>query len=360
MWHRKVSMVDHSNVEFQLLKRRVVDCFRYKAYVEGEAAAAAAHEMRPGDAFVNYYHAMNLFELKRREEALEKLRLAARLAPREIVAIASGHYLGRRLRTAEGYQNEDGWITMLEVALESNLLPSYQLESLVDARDLTGCPATALTIPRTIIQFWDTDVVPEEVRGLMEKTRAANPNYCHLLFSEEAARDYVRSSLGADCVPLFDVCPHAAAKADFFRAAYLMEHGGVYIDADEVSESSLSEHFDSSNFDLILVYTKASVSCINNWFIAAAPHSAIVERAVENIVENLRNVIKYGLSTNVWLLTGPGVWTFAAIDLALDPWSYNLGVPFKNACFLDERCYRKLFRSPPMQYKATAAGNWRL
>lgn len=344
--------------EFHQLKINAINCFKHRAFTEGEPHARAAYALDPRDPFLTYDFGMILVELGRADEGLDKLREAAVMSP-QVIAAAAGQYMARRLRTAEGYPYENGWIAMLDIAVAGGLLPMYGLDALAAYnRDTPRSASDGPAIPRTIVQFWDKVDIPDEVLRLMERTKAANPEFHHQVFSDEAAREFLRAAFGAEGATLYDACPHVAAKADFFRAVYLLLHGGIYVDADEGCEQSLSAYCTTP--DLVLSYSRGVPSCINNWFVATAPGLKLLSSVVENILGNLRNVVRNGAQTNVWVLTGPGLWTLSVMDLALDPLAARSGMPLARACFIDEPSYRSLFQSPEMDYKATAAGNWRL
>jgi mannosyltransferase OCH1-like enzyme len=249
---------------------------------------------------------------------------------------------------------------MLEPVLAARLLPVVPLATLEAEQMASEEMSEAPAIPRRIIQFWDAQTPPDEVAQLVARTKAANPDCTHQLFSDEAAREFLRGALGSDSLALYEACPHVAAKADFFRVAYLLEHGGIYIDADEVSVRPLTNFFNRRNYDLVLRFTEAETSCINNGFIATKPKSPVLERVLNSILGNLENVRKFQAQTNVWVLTGPGIWSFSIIDLALDPLASYHGSPFAQACFIDDQSYNALLHSPVMEYKNDPKGNWRM
>ena len=337
-------------------RRKVADCFRYGSHEEGVAAAEIATKLGGPDALVTYYDSMCRLGLNRRTEGLKLLATAATMSPHVVASAASGQYWAKRLRVAEGYSHEDGWIDMLDVALSTKILPVVDVLS---ASSLTSLQSGMPEIPRVIVQFWDTKQLPVEVASATAATAATNPDCRHRLFCEEEAREFVSSCLGSATLPLFDACPHSAAKSDLFRAVYLFQHGGLYVDVDEVCDHRLSSVFDLSRFNFIISFTPGVPSCINNWFVATAPKTALLERVVNYILGNLSIVRRQGPDTNIWVLTGPGIWTFAVLDLALDVLAYKDGSPFARACFLEESSYRTFFRNPEMHYKTTAA-NWRL
>jgi len=346
--------------EFERLRRRAIDCFHHNAFAEGEAAAAAARALRPDDVFAQLYHAMHLLDLNRRAEGIPALRQIAKLAAPDVVPMTSAVYLSRRRRTRQGFSFEDGWITMLEVVLAAGLAPIFSFDDL-EARAQAG-PSSAVnsSIPLSIVQFWDAVQPPEEVCELARRTQAANPDCSHQMFNAESARAFLHATLGARAAELFDACPHAAAKSDFFRVAYLFDQGGIYLDADEAAVRPLSRYIQRNAFDLVLRYTQAEVSCVDNCFIAVRPRMLLLQRVLDHILGNLESMVRHGMPTNVWVLTGPGVWTFSLVDLCLDPLASYRGNTLARTCLLEGADYQRLFDSPVMDYKLTPEGNWRM
>lgn len=300
----------------------------------------------------------SLADLGRGDESLRCFSEAMAADGHRALSFATQIYLNRRRRTSDGFQHEDGWIRMLDVVLESDLIPVVESREALWQDSLARPKIDA--IPRSIVQFWDKPNVPQEVSACVESVRDANIAYDHRLFCEEEGRDLVVQVLGSQARSLFEACPHPAAKSDFFRAAYLYEHGGVYVDADERMDGRLADHLDIAVYDLVLSYTRANPTCVNNWFVACAPGHPVVTRALQHVVSNLENIVDRAPDTNVWVMTGPGAWSFAVSDVAIDPLDGRTSAPLARSCFMSEFVYRGILSSPPMQYKDTVDGNWRL
>lgn len=94
--------------------------------------------------------------------------------------------------------------------------------------DPGGAPAAP---PPPVLQFWDSETVPSDVAALIEDCRQTTSPY-HTLLHEAGARRFLREAYGTGATEVFDLCPHAAVKADYLRLGWLATHGGVWIDAD--------------------------------------------------------------------------------------------------------------------------------
>jgi len=348
------------SVEFANLRGKVFSCLQAGAFAAGVDAAKAALELVPNEPYISFGLSLNLIELQQRSQAIDVLRHATRIGPNVILPAAMRMYLQNRRRTAFGASFEDGWIAMLEVVLAAGLVPTFTFDSLTARAEEGASWAVNSKIPLSIVQFWDAQTPPTEVVELAQRTQEANPDCSYQMFCEDSAREFLRDTLGARATELFDACPHAAAKSDFFRVAYLFDRGGIYIDADEAAVRPLSHYIQRNGFDLVLRYTKADVSCIDNCFIAVRPRMLLLQRVLDAILGNLTNMARNGMPTNVWVLTGPGVWTFSLVDLCLDPLANYRGSPLARTCLLEGADYQRLFDSPVMEYKSTEKGNWRL
>lgn len=108
----------------------------------------------------------------------------------------------------------------------------------------SGAPQTvdneALSVPHTIVQFWDNPAqLPEDVRECISSwSRWETYGFAHCVFDTASAGEFVSRSLGHDHACALARCYHPAMQADYFRLCYLFVEGGLYVDADDVCIAS--------------------------------------------------------------------------------------------------------------------------
>ncbi len=157
------------------------------------------------------------------------------------------------------------------------------------------------SIPQTLMQFWDKATLPDDIAPLVASWQAQNPQLQQRLFNDVTAREYLAQHFPAHYATAFDTCAIPAMRSDFFRYAYIYNEGGLYADASFGCESPLNSWFDFSQ-DLIFLLRKQA-NIITNSFIAAKKGNPFLKAMVEQTVLNIQNQS----STNLWLVTGPGV-----------------------------------------------------
>ena len=351
-------MIEAAELDLEALRRDGMAALLGSDLDRARQLCARALASAPADAGSLLHLSRVLPATGRPAEALDLLKRAASQDPGYAVAKAVGIYLSRRLRVREGAFFEDGWISFLDVALLSGILPQHTLSELAA---LAASPAGNRPIPRRMLQFWDKPQPPGEVAMLMERCKAANPDYEHVLFSDADADDFIATHHGVREVDTYRGCFHVSAKADFFRLAYLYRMGGFYIDADEVCDRPLDPVFQTGTFTEVYSFSRGVPSCVNNWFIGTVAGTEIIGRALDHCMRNIDSVLRHGRRSGVWVLTGPGALTFSILDIFCDPLKHSASAnPFRDCVLIEEGEYRKLFSAPPMEYKATKEGNWRL
>jgi mannosyltransferase OCH1-like enzyme len=159
-------------------------------------------------------------------------------------------------------------------------------------------------IPGRIMQFWDTEDLPDDVALLMNSWRALNPGHAHHVFNNETARAYLKRRHPAAVLAAYRRAQEAAQKSDIFRLAWLAAEGGVYVDADDRALRPLDAAIPP---DAALVLYQEDVASIGNNFIAARAGHPVIVQALSCAVE----AINRGDTDNVWLSTGPALLTRA-------------------------------------------------
>lgn len=223
--------------------------------------------------------------------------------------------------------------------------------------ETAGGPSPASAIPPVIVQFWDSDIVPEDVAMAIATWKERNPGFEHRLFSEATARAFLVQAHGAAAARAFDRCHHAAMKADFFRVAYLAAEGGLYVDADDACGRPLSELVAAIGGARFAASLSGDVApYVHNWFLAAAPGQAVLQSALSEMIEGIERAHAAGITPDIWHTTGPGM-----ITRAVARWLAAAGTAWGDAVFLTTRQYRGFaVGMEALAYKKTAAGNWRL
>jgi tetratricopeptide (TPR) repeat protein len=159
-------------------------------------------------------------------------------------------------------------------------------------------------IPRRIMQFWDSENLPEDVARLMTSWADRNPDYACHVFHDETARAYLKRRHPAAVLAAYRRAQEAAQKSDIFRLAWLAAEGGVYADADDRASRPLGSCI-PGHAELVLY--QEDVASIGNNFIAAQAGHPVVTLALTWAVE----AINRGDTDNVWLSTGPALLTRA-------------------------------------------------
>jgi len=156
----------------------------------------------------------------------------------------------------------------------------------------------AQPIPKTIVQFWDSPDIPDDIARLMQSWEHC-AGFEHRIFNDHSALKFIEEHCTAQTLKAFRMANHPAMRSDIFRLAYLAVSGGVYVDADDLCRHDI-EQLLSPGFELIVL--QENLASIGNNFIAAVPGQPCIESILSMIVDWVLE--KQG--NNVWFLTGPG------------------------------------------------------
>jgi hypothetical protein len=97
-------------------------------------------------------------------------------------------------------------------------------------------PPVAMTVPRTLIRYWhDPNDLPHDVRDCLASwDRLVNEGFEIRMFCDQSAATYIAERYGAREREAFARCRHPAMRSDYLRMCFVLDQGGLYVDADDV------------------------------------------------------------------------------------------------------------------------------
>ena len=162
----------------------------------------------------------------------------------------------------------------------------------------------AAGIPRRIIQYWDAETPPPDVRELMQSWGALNGNFAHVRFDDAAALRFLRARCADDVVRAFRRAHQPAQRVDIFRLAYLAHDGGFFVDADDRCLAPIDTLVPAN---ATFAAYQESYGTLGTNFIGAPSNHPVILRALKLATAALNR----GDRDIAWLSTGPGLLTRA-------------------------------------------------
>jgi hypothetical protein len=198
-------------------------------------------------------------------------------------------------------------------------------------------------IPKIIIQFWDDEDIPSDVKECTETWKQLKSmGFKHVLFNEDSARRFIVDNLHSDNVKAFDRCYHPAMKSDYFRLCFISYSGGFYVDVDDVYcgidvENLLNDQriklqplcfdidtnkmVDPEKFIINGENSKNWIFYFNNNPIVAPPNNPIIEYALVRATRLILDCDEFDLP-EIQSTTGPGNLTASVVAYLSDHKTY--------------------------------------
>ena len=82
-----------------------------------------------------------------------------------------------------------------------------------------------------LVQYWDQPEPPALIAGRLEVCKSMNPGWNYHLFNRKTAASYLKSVYGSDIFSAFLDIRLPAMQADVFRVGFLLNSGGLWLDA---------------------------------------------------------------------------------------------------------------------------------
>lgn len=167
------------------------------------------------------------------------------------------------------------------------------------------------TIPRRIVQYWNTATPPGEVTALMQSWQAAE-GFDYTRMDRQQAQGFLRESFGAGHARAFQLANSPAEECDFFRLCWLYKHGGIYADADDklTGDPAALLHEGPG-----LIVTRELWGALANNVLCAPPGHPALLWALRTAGRSLLARENDG----TWFKTGPGLMTRAVAAWLRDP-----------------------------------------
>ena len=163
-------------------------------------------------------------------------------------------------------------------------------------------PVYHSVVPLNIFQTWWTkDNLTPSMFESINTIKTNNPRFHYYLFDDTDCRNFIQKNYGNDVLSAYNTLVPGAYKADLWRYCVLYRFGGIYLDI----------KYKPLNFFKFINLTEkehwvldADNNGIYNALIVARPGNQILKRAIENVVENVKNRFYGGSCLDP---TGPGM-----------------------------------------------------
>ena len=281
-------------------------------------------------------------------ESIQNFALALSVNGQHDAAMAWG-----RVAYAVSRRFAHGWLNFLDIVLAAGVFH----EKTVRPQRGHSLVGTGVSIPNRILQFWDKPSPPVDVARLMSTWRDGHRGWFYNLLDESRSKNFIETYFGPRILSAFNSLSHVSSKSDLIRFCWILQKGGVYVDADENCTGSLDQIL-SQDTQFFLTWSPGRPPCVNTWFIGAQPGNSFIEKSILMSVYHIEHSKNVNLRLNAWILTGPGVFSMVLLDDIV----LNTNSSWKNSLILmAESEYRLIVKSEEsLAYRNSPISNWRL
>lgn len=163
-----------------------------------------------------------------------------------------------------------------------------------------------------LFQFWDSPSPPNEVSVLMEGWEN-EPGFNYRRYDAPEAERYIAKHFDSRALKAFKSCAVPAMQADFFRYCALYMEGGAYVDADTEASGKLAAYISDCSRGMLMNRQKRVA---NDFLFVRNAKDPLYEKVIQQAIENIEGRI----SSNVWMVTGPGIMTHMHLNPEQEPW----------------------------------------
>jgi hypothetical protein len=223
-----------------------------------------------------------------------------------------------------------------EVA-ENDELRSQFMRWLIAAQPMAQRAAPTRSTPRVLVQFWDDLAsIPDDVQTCIDSwDPLESAGFERRLFDDAAAYRFLAAHFTPRHLDAFARCRHPAMRADYFRLCFILNVGGMYVDADDEYHGADLEHLLCDGLlrlqalcydipsDSMLDVSRASegessadqIFYVNNNPLIAPPAHPLIAAALERSTVHLLAATEQ--DRDIQSLTGPGNLTASLVAHAV-------------------------------------------
>jgi hypothetical protein len=146
-----------------------------------------------------------------------------------------------------------------------------------------------MKIPKTLIQTNYLD----PPKYLIDMNMKFNPEWNYEYYSDDDIINFLKNNPIEEfknAVEIFNSFEHGAHKADFFRYYYIYLKGGVYSDSDFLITSNLDNVI--KDYEFFCVQSMMNDKALFNGFIGASPKNVIIYKALKNLYNLNKDILK--------------------------------------------------------------------
>jgi mannosyltransferase OCH1-like enzyme len=143
-----------------------------------------------------------------------------------------------------------------------------------------------VAIPLNIFQTWHTKNLTPSMFQCVSSIKINNPKFHYYLYDDNDCREFIKNHFQIEVLHAFDTLIPGAYKADLWRYCVLYKKGGIYLDI---------KYKTVNHFKFINLMEKehwvldADGEGIYNALIVSKPGNEILRRAIDQVVENVKN-----------------------------------------------------------------------
>ena len=172
-----------------------------------------------------------------------------------------------------------------------------------------------MAIPKVIYQTFRNSHLPFITRWHIKNLKRKNPAYRYEFYDDDRIERFLLSAYPKEVYEAFTQIQIGAAKADFFRYAILLKHGGVYLDIDSRVARQLDQFIRKE--DVAVISREANPGLYVQWALIYDAGHPFLQKTMELMLDNIAHN-RY--PHDVHRMTGPTVYSQAIKESLLkDP-----------------------------------------